>query len=578
LKNIVFIVILLFSIQGFTQSKKIKILKADNTMVDPKFPGATISLGNIFVEHDGATLRCDKAYIYSDKNLIKAMGNVIVNQGDTIIQYSKYVDYDGNKKLATSWGDVILKDELMTLKTDTLYFDRVNQHLFYKSGGTIKDTTNLLKSKIGNYYLQTNKFQAFTKVDVTNKDSKLISDHLDYYTSTGIAEIFGPSTITSKENSIYTEKGHHNTKTNISHFLKKSKIFYGDRTIFGDSLYYNKNIEYAAATGNVKVLDTVNETIIKGGYAEYFKLKDSVYITDRAVAISVMEKDSMYIHGDKLMVTGKAGERLVKAFKRVKIFKSDLQGKCDSLVTNEKTGITKMFTKPVMWAEGNQITGDTIHFLSNLKTEQLDTLKILNNALMVKKDSAGFSQLKGKNMLGKFKNNNIESLDAIGNSETLFFLRDENDKLFGIDKKQSSNNILILFENDDVKRIDYFKTITGKTYPPSEFEKLKDEEKVLTGFIWREDERPLTKEDIFIKDEPLEVPKNTKAPEDTIKLKDTIIKNNVLELPKNIKNLEDTVKLKDSTNTLKFKDSIDKVKLKDTIIKELPTKEIIKKQ
>ncbi len=262
----------------------------------------------------------------------------------------------------------------------------------------------------------------------------------------------------------------------------------------------------------------------------YFKLKDSVFITDRAVAISEMEKDSIYIHGDTLMVTGKTNERIIKAFKRVKIFKSDLQGKCDSLVTNEKTGITKLFTRPIMWAEGNQITGDTIHFLSNLKTEQLDSLKILNNALMVKKDSAGFSQLKGKNMYGTFKNNSIESLDAIGNSETLFFLRDENDKLFGIDKKQSSYHILIIFENVDVKSIDYYKTITGKTYPPSEFEKLRDEDKVLPGFIWREDERPLTKDDIFIKDktEAIVVPEKLINLKETPKIKDTT----KIELPK----------------------------------------------
>jgi len=184
-----------------------------------------------------------------------------------------------------------------------------------------------------------------------------------------------------------------------------------------------------------------------------------------------------------------------------------------------------MFTKPVLWAEGNQIIGDTIHFLSNIKTEQLDSLKILNNALMIKKDSSGFSQLKGKNMFGKFKNNSIESLDAIGNSETLFFLRDENDKLFGIDKKQSSDHILILFENDDVKSIDYFKAITGKTYPPSDFEKLREDDKLLTGFIWREEERPLTKDDIFIKDEiDLEVPEKSTNPKEKSKVKVPLIK------------------------------------------------------
>ncbi len=500
MKNLLFIILLVCSVLGYSQSKRIKILKADNTLVDPAYPGATISLGNVFVEHDGATLRCDKSYIYKELNLIKAMGNVVVNQGDTIIQYSKYVDYDGNTKIATSWGDVFLKDEFMELRTDTLYFDRVNQHLFYKSGGTIKDATNLLKSKEGNYYLRLNKFQAFTKVDVTNKDSKLISDHLDYYTATGIAELFGPSTITGSENSIYTERGQHNSKTNISHFLKNSKIFYGDRTVEGDSLYYDKNIEFASATGNIIIKDSSNSSIIKGGYAEFFKLKDSVFIVDKAVAISAMENDSIYIHGDTLMVTGKVDERLVRAFNRVKFFKTDLQGKCDSLVSYEKTGLIKLFTNPVMWAEGNQITGDIIHLISNQKTEQLDSLKILNNALMIQKDSAGFSQLKGKNMYGKFEDNALKTLDVVGNSEVVFFGRDELQKLIGITKMQSSKNIFITLKDNEIKTIDFIEMAEGRTYPPSEFEKLTEQEKLLRGFIWREEERPLTKEGIFIHD------------------------------------------------------------------------------
>lgn len=500
MKNLLFIILLICSIFGYSQSKRIRILKADNTFVDPKYPGATISLGNVFVEHDGATLRCDKAYIYQEEKLIKAMGNVVMNQGDTIMQYSDYVDYDGNKKIATSWGNVLLKDELMELRTDTLYFDRVNQHLFYKSGGTIKDTTNLLKSKEGNYYLRLNKFQAFNKVDVTNKDSKLISEHLDYYTATGIAELFGPSTIVSSDNSIYTERGHYNSKTNISHFLKNSKIYYGDRIIEGDSLYYNKNIGFSSATGNIKVIDSANSTVIRGGYAEFFKLKDSVFIIDKAVAVSAMENDSIYIHGDTIMVTGKVDERLIRTFNRVKIFKSDLQGKCDSLVTYEKTGLTKLFTNPIIWAEGNQITGDIIHLISNPKTKQLDSLKILGNALMVQKDSAGFSQMKGKNMYGKFENNTLKTLDIVGNSEVVFYGRDEFQKLIGITKMKSSKNIFITLENNEIITVDFIEMPDGKTYPPSEFDKLSEQEKLLKGFTWRDDERPLTKEAIFVHD------------------------------------------------------------------------------
>jgi lipopolysaccharide export system protein LptA len=497
LKKLLFFSLILICLSGYSQSKKIKILQADNTMADPQYPGATISLGNVYIEHAGATLRCDKAYIFQDTKVIKAMGNVVINQGDTIVQYSKYTDYDGINQIATSWGDVYLKDPTMELRTDTLKFDRINQHLFYKTGGTIKDTTNVLISKIGNYYLAENKFQAVTNVEVTNPDSKLISNHLDYYTNTGIAELYGPSTISSEENAIYTENGHYNSKTNISYFLKKSIIYYEDRTIEGDSLYYNKERNFASATGNIKVIDTINKTIIKGGYAEFFKLKDSVFITDKAVAISAVENDSTYVHGNVLMVTGPSNERLIRAFNYVKFYKTDLQGKCDSLVTNEKTGITQLFTKPVIWAEGNQITGDTILLISNLKTEKLDSLKIISNGFMVKKDSAGFSQMKGKYMIGTFNNNQLETLDIFGNSEVIFYGRDDNYKLIGITKMKASKNIFITLANNQINTIDFYVMPDGKTYPPSE---LPKNERLLKGFIWREDERPVNKEAIFIRD------------------------------------------------------------------------------
>ena len=46
----------------------------------------------------------------------------------------------------------------MTLTTDTLYFNRASQLLFYKDHAVIKDETNVLKSKNGNYYLENKKF------------------------------------------------------------------------------------------------------------------------------------------------------------------------------------------------------------------------------------------------------------------------------------------------------------------------------------------------------------------------------------------------------------------------------------
>ncbi len=401
--------------------------------------------------------------------------------------------------MAKSWGNVILKDPKMTLTTDTLHFDRANQILMYKNHAIIKDSTNTLNSEIGNYFLQTNKFQALSEVVITNPDNKITSEHLDYFTNTGIADLYGPTTIIDikESNTLYCEEGHHNSKTRISHFIKNAKILYKDRIIEGDSLYYDEDRKFASATGNIIVTDTINNSIIKGGYSEYFQDKDSVFVVDKPLAITLVENDSTYIHGDTLLVTGKQDKRIIRAFHHVKFFKKDLQGKCDSLYSNEATGLTKMYRRPILWNDVNQITGDTIHFLSNNETNQLDSLKVYNNAFVIKQDSSGgFSQIKGKNLFGKFKNETLDSLLFSGNAQMINYSRNEKKELIGI-TKMTCSNISFRFIDGEMHKVKFMVMPEGKTYPPSKFPK---EEEKLPGFLWRQEEQPLTKDDVFKRD------------------------------------------------------------------------------
>ncbi|MGJ8761779.1 MAG: OstA-like protein [Polaribacter sp.] len=504
MKRIHFLFFLCITAVAFSQTKKIVIENAEYQFADEeKYPGATVLLGDVKFKHDGIKLTCQKAFYFKDKNFFKALGKVIIKQGDSITQTSDYADYDASAKQALSWGNVVLKDPTMTLTSDTLHFDRLNQKLYYRSYATIKDATNTLKSKNGNYYLKDNKFTATTSVTVVNPEHILVSNHLDYYTNSGLTYLYGPSTITNtkNENKIYCERGFYNTKTDVSHFVKNAKLFLKERTIEGDSLYYDKRKGFASATNNIRVIDTVQNFVSKGNYAEIFELKDSLFIVKRAVAISIIDKDSMFVHGDTLMITGKPEKRIVRTFHNVKIFKSDLQGKCDSIHTDQTTGLTKMFKKPVLWSDGNQITGDTIHLLSNVETEKLDSLKVLHNSFIVSKDSLStneFNQIKGRNMFGKFKENKLKLLLVKGNAESVYFNRNEETKLIETITKEISSNIEFTMNKGEIETIKYLKTSDGKTYPPS---KLPEDVKKLKGFIWRESEQPKKMEDIFIVDD-----------------------------------------------------------------------------
>lgn len=478
------------------EGRKMKILNADVTYSDEQNPNLTISIGNVIVEIDGATLSCKRVEIYNKENYLKARGNVILNQGDTIIQTSKFADYDANTKLAKAWGDVLLKDPTMSLKTETLNFDRKKQYLYYNTHGVINDSINVLKSKVGKYFLENNKFQALSKVVITNPDHVINTNHLDYYTDSGRSYLYKPSTIKSDKSLIYTERGFHDSKTKVSHLTKNSWIKYDDRKIQGDSLYYDENRDFSSATGNIIVTDTINNGTLKGGYGEFYRAKDSAFLTDRAVAISLIEKDSMYIHGDTLLLTGKPDKRIIKAYNHVKFFKSDLSGKCDSLYSNQGEGITKMFRKPILWSQENQITGDVIHFLHNKETEQLDSLKVLGNSFMIQKDSIGFNQTKGRDILGKFEDNDLKIVDVVGNGEVIHFIRNEEKELVGIMKMRSSS-LNLTIDEQQIQTIEFQVQPSGKTYPEEE---LHVNDRTIKGMQWRINEKPKDKDGIFIHD------------------------------------------------------------------------------
>ena len=507
------------------QRKRIEIKYSGfYTFDEEKFPGANILTRDdsqqVHIIHEGVDMWCDKAIHYGDQDFIEAYGNVKMIQGDTINMSSKYIEYSGKSKLAFASGDVILREPSSTLTTDTLYFDRAKQEAFYKTGGkVVRDSSGTITSRIGRYYAQKEKYQFVNEVKLVNPDYVIDTDRLDFYSTSGHAYMYGPTTITGEESVIYCERGFYDTENDTGYFIKNSRIDYDNRQIVGDSMYFDRNRSFASATNNIIVTDTINKSIVKGHYAEVFRDKDSVFITKRALAITIQDKDSIYVHSDTLMVTGKPENRITRGYYNVKMYKSDMSGKSDSVHIDHKTGLTKLLNisrfgtsdafsvsrKPILWNVEKQMTGDTIHILSNPETEKLDTLKVFNNAFLISKDTleAGYNQVSGKALTGLFNDKNeLHQVDIIKNAQSIYFIRDDKNELIGIDKAKSAS-IRILIENQAINRIIRFKQAECTTFPES---KLPEKERILRGFDWREDERPKSLDDLFKDDPPLNLP------------------------------------------------------------------------
>lgn len=468
-------------------------------MDQAKYPDATIftSVENqVYFVHEGIEVWCDQAIFYQKDDFFRAFGNVKMVQGDTITLTSKYAEYNGNTQFAFASQDVVLVSPSNTLVTDTLFFNRIKQESYYRSGGTVRDSTSTIVSKIGRYYMEEDKYAFRKNVVVTSEESVINTEILDFYTETGHAYLYGPSTITSDGSMVYCERGFYNTQIDEGHFQENARVDYDQRILYGDSIFFRQSDNFASATNNITILDTLNQSIVKGHYAEMFKDKDSLFITRNPIASSLQDKDSVHIASDIILVTGKPEDRIMRAFYDARIFKEGLSGKADSIWSSEKLGLTKLITNPILWAEESQITGDTIHLISDLETNKLDTLKVFYDSFMIMQDSIeGFNQVKGKEMYALFdENNSIYEVNFTKNTETIYYVREDDGELIGIDKALSSS-IKILLSNNEIDEVYYYTSVDSKLYPEDEF---PPNARKLKGFNWRGDETIRSKEDLLI--------------------------------------------------------------------------------
>lgn len=501
--------LLLLNAPGNAQNSQEINYDADRTLKnEERYPGALILSkvdNQVYFDHDGIEVWCDNAVFYKEANFFKAYGNIRMRQGDSVSMTSNYAEYNGNTEFAFASGKVRMERPQTTLETDSLFFDRLKQQAYYRSGGKVTDTASVLTSRIGRYYMEEDKYSFINEVVVTNPEYTINSEQLDFYSESGHAYLYGPSTIKSETSTVYCERGFYDTRNDNGYFVKNSRIDYDNRILKGDSLYFNRENSFASATNNIRVIDTINKSTVTGHYAEVFRDKDSVFITKKALAASLQDKDSLFIHSDTIMITGKPERRVIRGYYDVRIFKegqngnNSMSGRSDSIYSDQESGLTKLINlsavkKPVLWSGENQMSGDSIHLFSNPKTEQLDSLMVFDNAFLIQKDSIeGFNQIKGKKLTGYFQENELNEVVIDKNTETLHYMRNESDDLIGINKTLASS-IRILFIDQQIQDIYYYNQIDGKLTPEADFPPNARE---LKGFNWRGEERILSKEGLF---------------------------------------------------------------------------------
>ena len=519
------ILLIIFSLSVTAQNPKtpkiVEIRQAGGSTQDQeKFPGANILFKTpnkrVKLFHEGALIESDKAYFYSKDNYFKAMGDVIFTQGDSLLMTCNTIEYDGKTKTAIAIGNVDLKKSDMTLKTEKLNLDRVNNKAFYNTKGVVIDSASTLTSQRGTYFMSENKYRFTSDVTILNPKYIVNSEQLDYFTELNQAYLYGKSKIKGETYTILCERGFYDMQREKGVFKENATLYYDDKIIKGDSLYFESERDYASASKNVSIIDSLNNSIITGHYGEIFKAKDSAIITRRAMAINIVDQDSLFIHADTLVATGPKDKRILRGYYDVRILKSDIRGRSDSLYLDQSIGLTQLLSRPltnqqeqifteadrnganpVLWFGESQMSGDKIFLLSDLVTRKLDSLKIIGNIFIIEKDTLsvdGYQQIKGGILNGAFKEGRLDNIVITKNTEMVYYLyNDEDLQLIGIDKTTCSA-LQMNFTDGQIEDITFLVSPNGDVYPEEE---LPLNDRTLKGFIWRITERPETIEDLF---------------------------------------------------------------------------------
>ncbi len=481
-----------------TKKTRVDLLHADRGQADKQArPDVQVLIGSVRLKHDSMYMYCDSALLFEKTNSVEAFSNVRMEQGDTLFIYGDYLYYDGMTQLAQLRENVKMINKGTTLLTDSLNYDRLYNLGYYFEGGTLTDEENVLTSDWGEY-------SPATKLAVFNHDVKLVnpkftltSDTLKYSTDTKIATILGPSEIISDQNHIFSERGIYNTTTEQAELLDRSVLTNEGKRLTGDSLYYDRKIGYGEAFDNVVMNDTVNKNMLTGDYCFYNELTDSAFATKRAVAIDYSQGDSLYLHADTLMMVSfnlKSDSlyRVMRAYHKVRIYRTDVQGVCDSLAFVSRDSCLTMYHDPILWNESQQLLGEEIKVYMNDST--IDWAHIINQALTVEQmDSIHYNQVTGREMKAYFEAGELRKVDAIGSVLLIYYPLEKDSTMIGMNTSETS--LLNLYLQDrKMKKMVMSPKSNGTLYPMSQIPpgKLR-----LQNFVWFDYIRPLNKDDIF---------------------------------------------------------------------------------
>lgn len=320
-------------------------------------------IGNVWLHQDSVFMYCDSALIVN-RTKLRAYGNVIIQQTDSVACFSDSLIYDGALKVADLYAgtDVILKNGRQTLYAwKTLNYNVAQRIGTYRRGGKIITDNTEIFSREGEYFLNSKEAFFRKQVFINDKDFSLKTDTLQYNTDDKIALFLAPTRIKQDSSQIYCERGFYDFNLKKAEFLQHPQYLKNTQKATADTIRYDGTLKEVFLIKNARFEDS-----LKVATADTIRYSESADET-RLLGNAFYKDDKQEMKGKRIIYNNKTASFSTEGRSTISDEKSTLEA---DVVNYDKT-------KGLGTASGNVIWQDTVQHIT-IKCEAMDYNKEKN--------------------------------------------------------------------------------------------------------------------------------------------------------------------------------------------------------
>jgi lipopolysaccharide export system protein LptA len=427
-------------------------------------------------------------------------GGKVVNKKTTLT--STEGNYYGDSKDIFFYKNVLLVQPNGTIRTDSLQYNTITEVSTFISPTIIKDKKGLtIKTKEGFYDIKRKIANLYKRSIIEDSTFSITADEIAIDSVNGLSEFRGNAVYRSKDKKQGFDMIANNIKTNN----KRSTIMatqiplliikQGADSVFitADTLFSGRVIDLL----KIKKIPSLRPTPIDTTFNKSI-IKDTIKVASVKPIVKKGNTKNLVDSAKLNLVSTPPVDSTLKyfeAYKNVKIFSDSLQAVGDSLFFSGSDSVFRLFNEPILWAQENQISGDTIYLF--LKNKRPERLYVIDNALSISKvdSSIYFNQVRGNSIDALFDSTGqVHFLTAKGSAENIYYAQDEQKGFVGVNKN-SCDLIEINFTDGKPKRVKFINNLEGGLLPMRG--KTNHDELKLKSFNWQDKLRPKSKFDIL---------------------------------------------------------------------------------